>query len=114
IESVVTIHDLIFMRFPNYCTYLDRNIYLRKFKYADDHANQIIAISERTKSDIVHFLKAPEEKITVVYQGCQELFKHRYSDLQKETVRAKFDLPSQFILNVGTVEERKNLWSLVR
>src|SRR5690606_801667 len=71
-------------------------------------------ISEQTKSDIVHFLKAPEEKITVVYQGCQELFKHRYSDHQKETVRAKFDLPSQFILNVGTVEERKNLWSLVR
>lgn len=114
IKSVVTIHDLIFMRFPHYFTYLDRNIYFRKFKYAADHADRIIAISEQTKKDIVHFLKVPEEKIAVVYQGCQQVFKRAYSDHQKKAVILKYNLPSQFILNVGTVEARKNLSSLIK
>lgn len=114
IRSVVTIHDLIFMRFPHYFSYLDRKIYFRKFKYAAKHADRIIAISEQTKNDIVHFLDVPEEKITVVYQGCQEVFKRPYSDHQKKALIAKYKLPSRFILNVGTVEERKNLWSLIK
>lgn len=114
IKSVVTIHDLIFMRFPHYFNFLDRKIYFRKFKYAAEQADRIIAISEQTKNDIVHFLKVPEGKITVVYQGCQEVFKREYSDHDIKAVITKYKLPPQFILNVGTVEARKNLWSLIR
>src|SRR5690606_9224022 len=76
--------------------------------------DRIIAISEQTKNDIVHFLKVPEGKITVVYQGCQEVFKREYSDHDIKAVITKYKLPPQFILNVGTVEARKNLWSLIR
>src|SRR5690606_20870402 len=80
IKSVVTIHDLIFIRFPHYFAFFDRNIYFRKFKYAADHANRIIAISEQTKQDIIQYLKIDKNKIKVVYQGCQDVFKKGYSE----------------------------------
>jgi hypothetical protein len=55
VPSVVTIHDLIFMRFPQFYKPIDRNIYYRKVKYACAAATIIIAISEQTKADIIEF-----------------------------------------------------------
>ncbi len=114
IRSVVTIHDLIFMRFPAYFSFIDRSIYFRKFLCAARKADRIIAISEQTKKDILHFLKVEESKIRVVYQGCQDVFKASYTAAELNDTRAKFSLPEQFILNVGTVESRKNLLTIVK
>jgi glycosyltransferase involved in cell wall biosynthesis len=114
IRSVVTIHDLIFMRFPAYFSLIDRNIYYRKFLYAARNADRIIAISQQTKEDIISFLKVEESKIQVVYQGCQDVFKASYAEDEFKVTRAKFNLPKQFILNVGTVEARKNLLTVVK
>lgn len=114
IRSVVTIHDLIFVRFPQFFKYIDRNIYFKKFKAAAEHADQIIAISEQTKNDVMQFLGAPEEKITVVYQSCDSVFKQKYDHEQKWEVAKKYDLPERFILSVGTVETRKNLLTVVK
>ena len=74
IKSVVTIHDVIFERFPEQYSKIDVEIYKRKFKYACDHADKVIAISEQTKKDIMEFYKTPEEKITVCYQSCNPAF----------------------------------------
>lgn len=114
IRSVVTIHDLIFVRFPQYFKFIDRNIYFKKFAYAAQHADQIIAISEQTKSDIMEFLGAPEEKITVIYQSCHQVFKELYGEDRKLKVANKYQLPKAFVLSVGTVETRKNLFSVVK
>ena len=70
IRSVVTIHDLIFLRYPQYYHRLDRIIYNRKFNYACRKADRIVAVSECTKRDIVKFYGISPEKIDVVYQGC--------------------------------------------
>lgn len=114
IRTVVTIHDLIFVRFPQYFKLIDRQIYIKKFKYAAQHADQIIAISEQTKSDIIEFLGAPADKITVVYQSCDPVFKTDYDEQQKLEVARKYNLPERFVLSVGTVESRKNLLSVVK
>src|SRR5690554_1012496 len=53
IKSVVTIHDLIFMRYPHLYSFFDRKIHFWKFKYAAKHADYVIAISEQTKKDII-------------------------------------------------------------
>ena len=58
IKTVVTIHDLIFIRYPNLFSIFDRNIYYYKFKSSCERANKIIAISEQTKQDIISFLKS--------------------------------------------------------
>lgn len=114
IKKVVTIHDLIFLRFPQYYSFFDRKIHFWKFKKAVEQADLIIAISEQTKRDIIQFLKVPEEKIRVVYQGCHQAFKENQSEVFLNLVKEKYNLPERFILNVGTIEARKNLLNIVK
>lgn len=114
IKKVVTIHDLIFERFPQYYTWIDRKIHFWKFKKAAQSADKIIAISEQTKKDIIHYLKVPESKIEVVYQGCHASFKEEQSQEKLNQIKEKFQLPDRFLLNVGTIEPRKNLLNIVK
>lgn len=114
IKKIVTIHDLIFLRYPKYYGFFDRKIHFWKFKKAAEQADLIIAISEQTKSDIIKFLKVPENKIRVVYQGCHHSFKENKPQEFLNSVREKFKIPTEFILNVGTIEERKNLLNIVK
>lgn len=114
IKKVVTIHDLIFLRFPQYYSFFDRKIHFWKFKKAAEQADLIIAISEQTKRDIIQFLKVPEEKIRVVYQGCHHVFKEKQTEEFLNSIKKKYNLPERFILNVGTIEERKNLFNIVK
>ncbi|MGG1922689.1 glycosyltransferase family 1 protein [Chryseobacterium sp. NRRL B-14798] len=114
IKKVVTIHDLIFVRYPQYYSFFDRKIHFWKFKKAVDTADKIIAISEQTKRDIIEYLKVPESKIEVIYQGCHHAFKEQQSPELMKAVKEKFKLPERFVLNVGTIEDRKNLLNIVK
>ncbi|SHJ95184.1 glycosyltransferase family 4 protein [Epilithonimonas mollis] len=114
IKKVVTIHDLIFERYPEYYTWIDRKIHFWKFKKAALSADKIIAISQQTKQDIIHYLKVPENKVEVVYQGCHAGFKEKQSEEILNQIKEKFNLPEKFLLNVGTIEPRKNLLNVVK
>ena len=110
IKSVVTIHDLIFMRHPEYYHWIDTKIYEWKFRQALREADRIIAISERTRQDILE-LGGEEyaDRIKVIYQSFSPQFSMNISSEVKTEVRTRYKLPSRYILNVGTIEERKNL-----
>jgi glycosyltransferase involved in cell wall biosynthesis len=114
IKSVVTVHDLIFMRFPQYFGAIDRFIYRTKIKYACRIADKIIAISERTKQDVIELLNISSDKIEVIYQGCDPAFKQASTEREKHAILEKYNLPAEFILSVGTIEERKNLLLLIK
>ncbi|MFD1769662.1 glycosyltransferase family 4 protein [Sphingobacterium suaedae] len=114
IASVVTIHDLIFLRHPELYKAIDRSIYTRKFRYAVQEANRIVAISQQTKRDIVHFFGIPETHIEVIYQGCHPSFKTFKSTDELQRVRDKYRLPNTFVLNVGSIEPRKNAFQVVK
>lgn len=114
VHKVVTIHDLIFVRYPRLYSYFDRKIHYYKFLHAARVADVVIAISEQTKRDIIDFLKIEPQKIQVIYQGCHEAFKKEASKSFKTQVKEKFKLPDTFILNVGTIEERKNLLTILK
>ena len=109
--KVVTVHDLIFMRYPEYYTTFDRNMYEKKFKHACKIADKIIAISKQTADDCVHFLNADSEKIEIVYQSCNPIF---FTALKSEEISIKHNLPEKFILSIGTIETRKNLLNLIK
>ena len=109
IKSIVTIHDLIFLRYPQYYHFIDRKIYTYKFRKACENADKIIAISECTKRDIIQYFHIPADKIAVVYQGCDVSFSIPASEERKREVRDKYQLPEHYILNVGSIEERKNV-----
>ena len=74
IKSAVTIHDLIFLRLPELYKSFDRKVYLKKTKNAINAADQIIAISQQTKDDLLALLDADEKKINILYQGCHPWF----------------------------------------
>ncbi|MGJ1348386.1 glycosyltransferase family 4 protein [Sphingobacterium siyangense] len=114
IKSIVTIHDLIFLRHPELYHPIDRWIYKKKFKHACEASDRIVAISQCTKNDIVDLFHIAEEKIDVVYQGCHEAFKTIKTEEQKSELRNKLKLPKDFLLNVGTIEPRKNILPTVK
>ncbi len=113
IKYVVTIHDLIFLRFPENYNRIDREIYKKKVEYACTTADKIIAISEQTKRDLMEFLKVPSHKIEVIYQSCAASFHHISDYRYRHLVQKKYNLPENYILYVGTIEKRKNLATLV-
>ena len=113
-KSVVTIHDLIFLVYPKFYKFIDRKIYAYKFKKACQNADRIIAVSECTKRDIVKFFGTDPEKITVIYQGCDKVFKQDISEDNLLKVKQKYNLPDRFLLNVGSIEERKNAALIVK
>ena len=114
IRSIVTIHDLIFLRHPEYYKRVDARLYERKFRRTLREADHIIAISECTKRDIMEFGHVPEEQISVIYQSCSTFFKSREGEGRLQDVNARYELPPRYIVSVGTIEERKNILLAVK
>ena len=114
IKSVVTIHDLIFLRHPEYYRWFDRKMYTWKFHQTIKQADRIIAVSECTKRDILEFGKINPEKISVIYQSCNPKFTNMPTEGEMEDTAKKYDLPERYLLCVGTIEERKNLMLAVK
>ncbi len=110
--KVVTIHDLIFLRYPEFFPWIDRQVYLKKFKYSCKNADIIISICHQTKDDLIHFLNVPETKIKVVYQSCSPHF-YNLAVGKRKTIE-KYLINDEYILYVGAIEERKNVLNLVR
>jgi glycosyltransferase involved in cell wall biosynthesis len=113
-KKIVTIHDLIFLRHPKLYNPIDRKIYNTKFKSACELADVIIATSQQTRNDLVEFYSVSPEKIKVVYQSCNDVFYMETDGIEIDRIRIKYNLPNNYLLNVGTVEERKNLITLLR
>jgi glycosyltransferase involved in cell wall biosynthesis len=116
VKKVVTMHDLIVMRFPECFKPADRVIHRLKMRHACRVADVVVAISEQTKRDLVELMGIEEEKIRVVYQSCDSAFWGvkgseegvKGSERTNVEVREKYGLPERYILCVGTLEERKN------
>jgi glycosyltransferase involved in cell wall biosynthesis len=111
-KKIVTVHDLIFMRYPEFYNAADRKVYTLKTKKSCELADAIVAVSKQTKDDLIELLQVPEEKIHVVYQTCDENFFHDVNYNTNNHSPEKY-LPDEYILYVGTIEQRKNLSALV-
>jgi glycosyltransferase involved in cell wall biosynthesis len=108
LKTVVTVHDLIFIRFPELYKKIDVAIYKKKLERACASADKIIAISEQTSRDLQEFMQVDKNRIKVIYQGCNIIFKEAIIESEKQKVREKYKLPVRYVLNVGTLEPRKN------
>ena len=110
IASVVTIHDVAFRTFPDMYHWIDRKIYNAKWRYACNHADRIIAISECTKRDVLEFYNVPEHKVDVVYQPVNPIY-YKPLEAVDSTTNGK---TSPYMLYVGSVNSRKNLLGIVK
>jgi glycosyltransferase involved in cell wall biosynthesis len=114
VKSVVTVHDLIFIRFPEFYNWIDVKIYYWKLVHACRVSDHIVAISNQTKNDLISFLDISPDKITVIHQGCNPCFRNNYSKEFFEEIRHRYKLPERYLLYVGTIEERKNLLGVLK
>lgn len=111
-RSIITIHDLTFLRYPGFLTSDSRRYYDGQIHAAVRRADAILADSSATRDDIVTLLGVPPELITVVHLAPDPAFTPVTSELVT-TMRARHNLPREYILFVGTFEPRKNLDGLL-
>ena len=107
--SVVTFHDLIYEVYPKLFGLCDRHIYKFKYRFAAQHADVIVSVSENTKKDLIAYYSIPSQKIEVIYQTCHDVFQNNIS--------SKPSLPdseNSYYLYVGSVIPRKNLITIIK
>lgn len=112
-RTVLTMHDLIFLKFPKLYSCVDQLLYREKYLSSCKRADSIIAISQQTKQDLMELADVDECKINVIHQGCNPIFLKQTSSALLSEIRKKYNLPKEFILTVGAIEERKNQFLIV-
>ncbi len=112
-RTVVTVHDLGYLRFPEAHTRAQR-LYLRlSTVWSARVADRVIAISGATRDDLVAEAGIAPEKIRVVYHGVAPHFRPVEDQEALAAVRARYSIAAPYVLYVGTVQPRKNLVRLI-
>jgi glycosyltransferase involved in cell wall biosynthesis len=115
VPLVLTVHDCTFDRFPEeFPNKISRFYYQFMFPAALRKARKIIAISDSTKKELIHFYQVPEEKISVIYLGVGEKFFQRYSNEKIFAFKQELGITEEYILYVGLTRPRKNLDRILR
>ena len=112
VPTVLTVHDLIFRHLPQHHKSLNRWYLNATMPLYCRRADQIIAISQATRQDLMAAYGVPAEKITVIPEAADPQF-HPQSPETVTIVRARYELPQRYLLFVGTIEPRKNLGRLL-
>lgn len=112
VPTVLTVHDLIFRHLPEHHKPLNRWYLNATLPLYCRRADQIIAVSQATRRDLIAAYDVPMEKITVVPEAAAPRFQPQPPEIVAR-VRAKHRLPEDFVLYVGTIEPRKNLIRLL-
>ena len=113
-KVIVTCHDLISIFFPENLPLASRLFYSKWEPFSYRKAAKIIAISEHTKRDLIAFLKIPENDIRVIHLAASRDFQPIKTQKTLKRVQKKYRTGPEYILDVGTLEPRKNLAFLVR
>jgi len=109
-KKMITIHDLAAIKFPH-----THNLYPRlSAKYilpkVISKSDKIIAVSENTKKDIINYFKVDKDKIEVIYEAAEKIFK----PVKTKKVLEKYNIDQPYILYVGTIEPRKNINLIIK
>jgi glycosyltransferase involved in cell wall biosynthesis len=113
IKTVLAVHDLVSVYYPNTMANYNRFIHNIFFKPSIKSADHIITMSEYTKQSIIDCFSISSDKITVIYEGVSEKFRpHQKEEIL--SVLARYQIKSPYILSVGTLEPRKNYMVLLK
>lgn len=110
--TVITIHDLIFLRYPHAFHPLKRLYLSIMTGWSARHARHVITVSEATRRDVIELLHVAPRRVTTVHNGVGTQFVPLSED-RKASFRAEKDITGRIIINIGTLEPRKNLTTLL-
>ncbi|NDJ53717.1 MAG: glycosyltransferase family 4 protein [Chloroflexi bacterium] len=112
-RSIITIHDLTFLHYPQFLTEESRRYYNDQIEAAVRRADHILCDSDATRNDVLNMLPVSEEKATTVWLGLSNHF-YRPSEPTIATFCDQHQLSRGYLLFVGTFEPRKNLPGLLQ
>lgn len=113
-KYVVTVHDLLFCRYPELFNPIDVQIYKLKMSRSCRAADRIIAVSEQTKEDLIFYFQIDPSKINVVYQGVHQIFNQDVSLEKCLAAKEKYNVPNRYLLFVSTIDKRKNVQLILK
>lgn len=111
-RTVLTIHDLAFLRHPELVTPASRAYYGRLPAEAR-RADHVIAVSEATRADAIETLGLDPDRITAIPHGLDPEFRPDPSP-DDAAIRSRLGVAEPYLLFVGTIEPRKNVGGLIR
>lgn len=114
LKTVVTIHDLFFIRYPSLYQTWEIEFLKRRIRHACQIANKIIAVNNQTAEDIHSFLGIAKNKIEVIYPGCNNCFKAEHDLFELKKVADFYNLPEDFILHIPPFESPQGTSSLLK
>ena len=113
-KSVVTIHDCIHLRFPQYLPHRLAYVYARSSLWVATHrASRVLTVSETSKRDILRYFRIPESRIDVIYNAIDERLGEEPTDAEVALVRERYQLSDPFVLYAGNIKPHKNLERLI-
>ncbi len=108
VGTVVTVHDLNYLKNPKAYPLIDRLSYAHRYIRSAHEADRCIAISHAVKQDLIELAGVDEARIDVVYQCCNPIFSRPIDAEQLKEVGTRHNLPRDFALMVGAIEPNKN------
>ncbi len=111
--TVLTVHDLSFLRYPEFFVPAFRTYLQGAVSRAVRRADHVLADSQSTRRDLEELLGVATAKISVLYPGVEDRFRAVEDQEALSRVRARYGLPERFVLGVGTLQPRKNFEGLV-
>ena len=113
--SIITVHDLIFDRYPNYMPMSwSRPYYRLLMKFSTRQAVRIVAVSRATAHDLQDFYPDLEHKIEIIPEGVETAFRPLDALKQSNKLRDRYDLKDPYILTVGARRPHKNSVNLIK
>jgi glycosyltransferase involved in cell wall biosynthesis len=111
---VVTIHDCIHLRFPQYLPNQAARVYANVvMRTAARRARRVLTVSQASKDDIQHFLRVPDSKVEVIHNAIDAGIAAPPTEEAMERVCQRFQLTSSYILYAGNIKPHKNVDRLI-